>query len=316
LSGRFATAEQLIGELLVRARSNIDLAAVYQVKLLLHTVKAENSQAVASALTCLRVFGIDIPAHPGWEQVQAEYERVWQTLDGRPIESLIDLPVMTDPELQAAMQVLSVLGPPAYFTDFHLFCLLACRAATVGMQHGVSDASALGYAIFGFIIGPVFHRYKEAYRFAKLACDMVEKHNFIANQPKIYHATGTVAFWTQPVGTAIDFMRATFRTASETGDLTFACYGMHQIVPGLLLRNDPLDAVWRESQRALDFALEARYGDVADIIRSQQRFIATMQGRTATFSTFGDAQFDEATFEAQLTSDRMPLMICFYWIPN
>ena len=34
---------------------------------------------------------------------------------------------------------------------------------------------------------------------------------------------------------------------------------------------------------------------------SQQRFIATMQGRTATFSTFSDAQFDEAAFEAQLT---------------
>ena len=47
---------------------------------------------------------------------------------------------------------------------------------------------------------------------------------------------------------------------------------------------------------------------------SQQRFIATMQGRTAAFSTFNDAQFDEATFEAQLTGDRMPMLICWYWI--
>ena len=49
-------------------------------------------------------------------------------------------------------------------------------------------------------------------------------------------------------------------------------------------------------------------------IMSQQRFIATMQGRTATFSTFNDAQFDEAAFEAQLTDGRMPTMICWYWI--
>ena len=75
-------------------------------------MKGEYPQAVASALTCLRLFGIDIPAHPTWEQVQAEYETVWQNLDGRPIESLIDLPLMTDPELQAAMQVLSALNPP------------------------------------------------------------------------------------------------------------------------------------------------------------------------------------------------------------
>ena len=54
-----------------------------------------------------------LPAHPTEDQVQAEYERFWQTLDGRPIESLIDLPLMTDPELQAAMQVLSALLPAA-----------------------------------------------------------------------------------------------------------------------------------------------------------------------------------------------------------
>ena len=68
----------------------------------------------------------------------------------------------------------------------------------------------------------------------------------------------------------------------------------------LLVRNDPLDAVWRESERGLDFVRKARYRDIADTIVSQQRFIAVMQGRTATFSTFSDAQFDEAAFEAQL----------------
>jgi predicted ATPase/signal transduction histidine kinase len=314
LSGHFEKAEQLIAELLSRAASKVDQAAVYQVKVLLHTVKSENAQAVASALTCLRLFGIDIPAHPTWEQVQAEYEAVWQTLEGRPTESLIDLPLMTDLELQAAVQLLSVLGAPAYFTDFHSFCVIACRTVKISMQHGISDASALGFALLGFISGPVFHRYREGYRFARVACDMVEKHRFIANQPKVYHATGTVAFWTQPIETAIDFMRATTRTAIETGDLTFACYGMHQIVPGLLLRNDPLDTVWRESEMALDVARQANYGDTADIIQSQQHFIANMQGRTATFSSFSDAHFAEATFEAQLTGDRMPLMVCFYWI--
>jgi PAS domain S-box-containing protein len=314
LDGNFAKAEQLIGELLARAASKVDQAAVYEVKILLHTVKSENPQVVASALTCLRLFDIELPAHPTREQVQAEYEAVWQTLGGRPTESLIDLPLMTDPELKAAMQVLSVLSPPAYATDFHSFCLIGCRMVTVSIQHGTSGASAHGCAILGFILGPIFHRYDEAYRFAKLACDLVEKHGFIAYQAKVYHAMGRVAFWTQPIATAIDFNRAAVRTAIETGDLTFACYGVYQPVTGLLLRNDPLDAAWCESETALDFARGAKYGYAADVIRSQQRFIATMQGRTATFSTFSDAQFDEATFEAQLTGDRMPLMDCWYWI--
>jgi serine/threonine protein kinase len=113
LSGNLETAEQLMVELLQRASSNVDQAAVYQLRVFLHTVKAEYQQAVDSALTCLRLFGIELPAHPTRERVQAEYETVWHTLDRRPTEILIDLPLMTDPALQAAMPVLSVVGPPA-----------------------------------------------------------------------------------------------------------------------------------------------------------------------------------------------------------
>jgi predicted ATPase len=121
LSGNSDKAEQLIMELLQRGASKVDQAAAYHLKVQFHVMKSENQQAVASALTCLRLFGIDIPAHPPQGQVQAEYETVWHTLDTCPIESLIDLPLMTDPELQAAMRVLSTLLGPAYFTDPHLF---------------------------------------------------------------------------------------------------------------------------------------------------------------------------------------------------
>ncbi len=314
LTGNFEIAEQLIGELSQRAASKVDQAAAYHLKVLIHTVKSESAQAVACALTCLRLFGIDIPAHPTWEQVQAEYQLVWPPLNGRPIEGLIDLPLMTDSELQAAMRVLSDLLPPAYFTDFHLFCLLVCRMVNVSTQHGMCGASARACAYFGAILGQLFHRFSEGYRFAKLACDLVAKHGFIASQAKVYFVTGIVAFWTQPIPTAIDFMRAAFRTAIETGDLTYACYSRAWNITGLLVRNDPLDAVWRESEKSLEFIRKVGYRDMEDIVVSQQRFIASMRGRTATFSTFSDGQFDETAFEAQLTEDRMPMLICWYWI--
>jgi PAS domain S-box-containing protein len=314
LTGNFDHAEQLIGKLLRRAASQVDQAAAHHLQVQLHVLKSENPQAVASALTCLQGFGIDLPAHPTWEQVQAEYETVWQILDGRPIEGLIDLPLMTDPDVRAAMYMLSALIPSAYFTDFHLYCLLVCRMVNVSMRHGTSGASAHAYGRLGTFLGPAFQRYREGYRFAQLACDLVEKHRFVAYQAKVHHAMAWVACWTQPITTAIDFNRAAFRTASEMGDLTYACYTMFQSLTGLLLRSDSLEAVWRESERGVDFARKARFRDLVDNMSSQQRFIATMLGRTTTFSTFSDAQFDESAFEAQLTGDRAPSVICWYWI--
>jgi PAS domain S-box-containing protein len=312
--GNFESAEHLIGELLQHGASKVDEATVYHLKVQLHEVKGEYPQAVASGLTCVKLFGIDIPPHPSQEQVQTEYETVWQALNGRPIESLIDLPLMTDPEVQAAMQVLSGLTSVAYFIDSRLACLQMCRMVKIAMRYGASGASALAYGYFGAILGPIFHRYTDGYRFARLASDLIEKHGFIACQAKIYHLMGHVTLWTQPIGSAIEFSRATFRAAVETGDLAYACYGMLHPIEVSLLRNDPLDAVWRESEIALDFTRKTKYRDVVDIIRSQQRFIATMQGRTETFSTFNDAQFDEAAFEAQMTGDRMALMIFWYWL--
>jgi len=147
LIGNFDRAEQLIAELLQRGASKVDQAAVYHLKIQLHIMKSENHEAVASAITCLRLFGIDLPAHPTQEQVQTEYDTVWQTLDMRPIEGLIDLPLMTDPEMQAAMQVLSVVSPPRLFNRLRLCCFQACCMVKAGMQHGTSGASALALAI-------------------------------------------------------------------------------------------------------------------------------------------------------------------------
>ncbi|MGC1870735.1 MAG: sigma 54-interacting transcriptional regulator [Acidobacteriaceae bacterium] len=314
LSGNFEESEQLMAELLRRAATKLDQAAVHHLKIQLHAIKGEYPQAVDTGLACLRLLGIDLPAHPTWEQVQAEYEMVWQTLDGRPIESLIDLPLMTDPELKAAMQVFLDLTPAAYLTDFHLSCLQICRVVKLSMQYGTSGASAHAYGYLGTILGPVFHRYRDAYRLAKLGCDLVEKHSYIAHRAHVYYAMGRVAFWTQPITTAIDLMRANSRSVIETGDLTLACFSMLQTVTGLFLRNDPLDAVVRESEMAMDLARQAKYEDVANIVGSQQRFIAAMQGRTASLSTFSDEQFDEISFGTQLPGNQRPMTICWYWI--
>ena len=208
--------------------------------------------------------------------------------------------------------MLAVLVPPAYFTDFHLILLDRCRMVKIGMQHGMA-CFPHGFALLGTLSRPCLSSLQRGLSIRQARLRPRREARLHRHQAKVYYARESLPSGRSRSATAIDFMRATFRAAIETGDLTFACYGI-QIVTGLLLRNDPLDAVWRESEMALDFAREAKYGDVADIILSQQRFIATMQGRTATFSTFSDAQFDEAAFEAQLTGDRMATVVCLYWI--
>jgi PAS domain S-box-containing protein len=314
LSGNFDEAEGLIAELLARGGSKIDKAAAYRLKIDLHLMKSENPKGVECALECLRLFGIEMPAHPTREQVDAEYEKVWSNLGERPIESLIDLPLMTDPEMQAAMRVLSVLFAPAYVTDINLVRMHLCHMVNVSMKYGTTDASAQGYSWFGTTLGSTYGRYIDGYRFGKLACELVEKYKFLACRAKTYVPMEIVVLWTHPIETALDYIRAAFRAGVEAGDLAIACFSCNHVITDLLTRGDPLDEVWRESERCLDFVRKARFRDVVDIIVSQQRFIENMRGRSAHFSTFSDAHFDETAFEAQLTEDRMATMVCWYLI--
>jgi PAS domain S-box-containing protein len=314
LTGHFDGAGQLIAELLQRATSKVDEAGVYTLKVQLHVMKSENQEAVTTALTCLRGFGIELPAYPTEEEVQSERQTLSQTLGGRPIESLIDLPLMTDPEMQAAMKVFSVLFAAAQATESRLNFLQPCCMVTLSVKYGTSGDSAFAYSLWGSVLGFAFHRYSEGYRFSKLACDVVEKHHFIANRASVYCAHGVVAAWTQSIGTAIESNGTAIRAAIDTGSPVFACSCLWLSLMYLLLRGDPLDLVWRESEIALDFVRKAKYSGVEDGVVSQQRFIATMRGRTANLTTFSDAQFDEGAFEAQLSGSRNPPVVCGYWI--
>ena len=318
LSGHFDIAERLIAMLLQNAVSKVDQAAVYRLKISLHILKAENVQAIESGLACLRRFGIDLPMHPTPEQVQAEYDQLWQALGERRIEDIIDLPVIDDPEILAAMDVLMAINTATFLTDVRLYFLRTYRWVNLSLRHGAASASSYAYVCFGTMLCQTFHRYDEGYRFGKLGCDLVEKHGFVAYKAQTYNAMGMNVLWTQPIATAIEFLRRAIRAGVEVADFSVACYSWIHLIGATLMRGVHLDEVWRESEKGLDFARKATYQNSVNIIVCQQRFIANMQGRTANFSTFSDATseqdaFDEATFETQL-HNYSPNVACRYWL--
>ena len=307
LNGNFDEAERMISVLLERVYSKVDKAAVYRLTILLHLMRAEYQQAVARGLQCLRLFGIEMPAHPTREQVQAEYEKIWQNLGDRSIESLDELPLMADPEMRTAMVILSVIPAPAFNTDINLLYLVFCHMVNASLKYGTTDASAHGYAEFASILGPVFHRYLDGYRFGRLACSLIEKYGFEAYRAKALFCAERAMLWTQPISSAIDVVRRAIGAGIATHDLSYASFSCCHLVTGLLLQGVHLDEVWSESQKCLDFVRKVKFRDSISVLVSQQRFILNMRGETATFSSFSDAQFSEETFEAQLAATGYPI---------
>jgi hypothetical protein len=178
----------------------------------------------------------------------------------------------------------------------------------------MTNASPHGYGWLGWILCYEYRRYDDGYRFGQLAVDLVDTHGFDVDPAKVQYAMGLIVSWMRPLAISIDFFRAAFRSGAETGDLIYATYAASEIVIRLILTGVALDEVWRESERLLEFSGKIGFRDATDMIVTQQLFIAAMRGRTSSVSTFSDAPSDERAFEAELTADRMPIMVARYWI--
>jgi PAS domain S-box-containing protein len=311
LNGTLEHAERLLSELLAHARSRLDRAAAYRLRILFHVTTSAYEAAIDRGLECLGLFGIAIPRHPSREQVETEYEKFWAGLAGRSIESLIDLPLATDPEYRAVAAVLSALFAPTVFTNSNLFYMLICHGANLALEHGVSEATTHIYSGLAQILGPVFHRYEDGLRFGTLSYELSKKYGFGA--VKAHFAMQNATAWCRPIQTAIDHTRLGYRVAADSGDLSYACYFSFRLIAYLLLQGSPLDMVSSQFQEGIELGHRIRFLDTVDIMVCQQAFIANMRGETAAFSTLSSAVFDEAAFEAGLAG-RMPPMVCWYWI--
>jgi predicted ATPase/signal transduction histidine kinase/GAF domain-containing protein/ActR/RegA family two-component response regulator len=316
LSSQLPAAEQRLAMLAAHTATVVDSAAVTCLRLELYTTLDRSDRGVELCLEYLRRIGVQWSPHPTKEEVRTEYDELWRRIGGRSIESLVNLPLMSDPEWRSTLDVLAQVVTPALFTDDNLLCLVLCRMANISVEHGNSSASCFAYVWLGMIVGPHFNDYPSAFRFGQLGFELVEQRGLDRFKARVYMSFGNLVNpWTKHVRTGRPLVRRAFNTANEMGDLTFAAYSCNNLVTNLLASGEPLADVQREAEAGLAFARKIRFGLVIDIITSQLRLILTLRGLTPAFNSFNDAQFDEARFEQHFEADaRLALPSCWYWI--
>ena len=309
IGANFAETRRLISELLSRGKSKIDRAAAYRLKMQLHIVESALLEAIQTGLECLQMFDVVMPVQPTRQDVQIEYDKVWLNLGVRSIESLIDLPLMTNSEMQTVMSVLRIFFRPAYLVDTNLTQLIVCYMVNISLTHGTTEASAHGYVGFGLFLGPVFHRYHDGDRFAELAIRLIEKHQFSAWTSDTYLMSQMVVVWTRALTVAVEFLRTSFRAAVESGDVVLVCYSLEHMVTDMLARGDNLDQIWLESEKALDFAQKAKFLQVVNILTSTQAFIRSLRGGNVSVSSLAGEEVNPPSLE--LSEDSAPVAVCF-----
>jgi PAS domain S-box-containing protein len=316
LTGALAEAEQRLALLSARAATTIERARVACLQVDLYLTLDQASRAIPVGLDYLRQLAIDWSPHPTEDEARREYERIWSQLGSRTIESLIDLPLMSNAESLATLDVLTKLGPPAWHTDANLASLVICRAVNLSLEGGNCDGSCYAYAVLGRLAGPKFGDYQAGLLFCRLGYELVEQRGLKRFQARIYLNFGSlVTPWTRHVREGRDLLRRAFEAANQIGDLTFAAYCCSHLNTNLLAAGDPLDEVQSEAERGLAFAQRMRFGLLIDSIAGQLGLIRTLRGLTPIFGSFDDGQFDELLLESRFCRNPdLALAEGWYWV--
>jgi PAS domain S-box-containing protein len=316
LTGQFASAEPRLSLLSTRARTTVDSAAVTRVRINLYTTLDHSDSAVEVGLDYLRrVDDGRWPLHATAEDVRQAYDRLLQRLGSGSIESLVDLPLMTDPDRRATMDVLTMLTSPALFTEENLFRLVVCRMAALSLEHGNSDGSCLAYAWLGSVLGMYFGDYQAGFRFGRLGLDLVER-GLDRFRARVYLVFAVhVVNWTQNLSMSRDLLRRAFAAAQVTGDLSYVAYSCVDLVTNFLASGDPLGEAEREAENGLEFVRKMSFGLISDCMTGQLRLIRMLRGLRPAFTSFDGAEFDEGRFEQRLESKpQLAFAASWYWI--
>ena len=187
MTANMAAAEDRLSMLARRVGSAHDIAAVARLRLTLYTTLDRSDRGVEVCLEYLERGGDRWSPHPTSDEVRREYERIWSHLGSRSIEELIDLPLMTDPDSLAALDVLTEVVTPALFTDENLVSLVICRMVNLSLEHGNTDGSCFAYVWLGIIAGPRFGNYQAGFRFGRLGYELVDKRGLTRYQARTLH---------------------------------------------------------------------------------------------------------------------------------
>ncbi|BAZ00418.1 serine/threonine protein kinase with two-component sensor domain [Tolypothrix tenuis PCC 7101] len=247
LNGDLDAMEQLATFVLQQAQSIVDKVKIYEIQIAALTASSQILAAIAVGREALAQLGVEFPSQVDETQIGKALAAVNQQLQNREIAALIDLPLMSEPQAQAAIQILSMLFPPVLLGIPNLMPILGATMVRLSLEFGNTPASIPGYAIHGMVMCAFFGEVEIGYEFGKLALSLLEKLNAQSMKCITLNLFGAfIQHRRQALLTTLIIQKESYRAGMESGDFLYAGYSIQGYAFGRLFTGAELNALAAE----------------------------------------------------------------------
>mgnify|MGYP000072950354 CR=1 FL=1 len=243
LEGNLEGMEEIASVVLRSARTILDKVEIYRIQIAVLTANGKMIEAISVGRDALAQLGFELPIIPDETETGIALQALVHQLEGRQIEDLLDLPLMSDLQTQITMKLLADSITPIFTVIPSLLPILSFRMVSLSLQFGNIPASAMGYANYGFVLSAFFGDVKTGYRFGKLALDLVDSFDTQEFKGRI---SLLFAIWIQhrqePIRSIVPTLKYAYTDSMECGDLisvgySIACYFNANLICGVELHS-------------------------------------------------------------------------------
>ena len=216
--------EKVVRVVLQHARSPLDQAPVYEVKILALTAQNHWAEASRATLEILKKLGLNLPTAPGKMQIRLSRLKTKILLAGKSFDHLAQLPPMTDPSKTAIMRIIMRANAAMATIYPALYPVLANEQLRLTVRHGTGPASPTAYLNYGMLLGSEGDM-ESGYRFGQLALGFLEQPQAeVSRIPTRFAFNLIMRHWKEPIRETLAPFLELHQAAREIGDLFYTAY--------------------------------------------------------------------------------------------
>lgn len=318
LLARFDEVEVSTQKLLKHAKTTLKRCQALDLLILTHTTTLQYGNAIDIAVQSLELLGEIVPRSPSTRQLFKELLLTWLSIGLKSTTDLRALPRMLNPEKLAAMQILMLATPPAYFDDPNLMPYLALRMVRLSVKYGNTAHSAYGYATYGLVLCGVLNAMKKGEEFGQLAINLIDDFNAMDIKGKVIMViAGFIKHWNERLHKLLPMFEKAALASIEYGDLEFHGYNRYAYASYSYFSGITLARVAEILEEQNAAVRKHKHEKTDRIMQMARDAVRDIRGIAAGPQPYDLPEFDEKTnLELWIKRDRQAFAYFYLYMMN
>ncbi len=248
---KFEELETICNLALEHITSPIDRADIYVLQIFQYTLQGRFKELNEVGKSALNPLGIYLEKEPIEQLINQEFAAIAKHLQNRSINSLLDLPSITNPKIKAIVKLVIALEPGVYVNcNIQLYTFFSLKAVHLSIENGNIPESIKAYANYGLLLGLFKQEYQRGYEFAEFAIQLSHKLNSKSQQCKAGLLLGSwIHVWAKPIAGAAAINYDSFLVGIEAGEILFAAYNLFGNVFNRLFQGENLLSILEDIKK-------------------------------------------------------------------